>query len=116
MRKSAIIESVAQPNLRTDLPEINPGDTVKVHVRVREGGKERIQIFEGTVLAKKHGGIAETITVRKISHDVGVERTFPLHSPMIAKIDVVRKGHVRRAKLYHLREKVGKAARIKEAR
>lgn len=116
MRKSAIIESVSQPNLRTDLPSINPGDTVKVHVRVREGGKERIQMFEGTVLGKKHGGIAETITVRKISHDVGVERTFPLHSPMISKIDVVRRGQVRRAKLYHLREKVGKAARIKEAR
>jgi large subunit ribosomal protein L19 len=116
MRKSAILESVAQPHLRDDLPEINPGDTVKVHVRVREGGKERIQIFEGTVLAKKHGGIAETITVRKVSHDVGVERTFPLHSPMIAKFEVTRRGKVRRAKLYYLRGKVGKAARIKEAR
>ena len=112
MRKSAILESVAQPHLRDDLPEINPGDTV----RVREGGKERIQIFEGTVLAKKHGGIAETITVRKVSHDVGVERTFPLHSPMIAKFEVTRRGKVRRAKLYYLRGKVGKAARIKEAR
>jgi large subunit ribosomal protein L19 len=116
MRKSAILESVAQPCLRDDLPEINPGDTVKVHVRVREGGKERIQVFEGTCIAKKHGGIQETVTVRKISHDVGVERTFPLHSPLISKFEVTRRGKVRRAKLYYLRDKVGKAARIKEAR
>lgn len=116
MSKNAILESVAKPNLREDLPQINPGDTVKVHVKVREAGKERLQLFEGTVLANKHGGIAETITVRKISHGVGVERTFPVNSPMIAKIEVTRRGKVRRAKLYYLREKVGKAARIKEAR
>jgi large subunit ribosomal protein L19 len=116
MSKSAILESVAQPNLRDDIPKINPGDTVKVHVKVREGNKERIQVFEGTVLAHKHGGVAETITVRKISHAVGVERTFPVHSPLIAKIEVTRRGVVRRAKLYYLRSKVGKAARIKEAR
>lgn len=116
MSKAAILNSVAEPYLRTDLPEIGPGDTVKVHVKVREGGKERIQIFEGVVLALKHGGIAGTVTVRKISHGVGVERTFPLHSPMIAKFEVVRRGRVRRAKLYYLRKKVGKAARIKEKR
>ena len=116
MSKSAILDSVAKPHLREDLPEINPGDTVKVHVKVREGGKERLQLFEGVVLACKHGGIAETITVRKISHGVGAERSFPVHSPMIAKIEVTRRGKVRRAKLYYLRTKVGKAARIKEAR
>ncbi|KAA0226196.1 MAG: 50S ribosomal protein L19 [Fimbriimonadales bacterium] len=116
MSKSAILDSVSSVNLRTDLPEIRPGDTVKVHVKVREGGKERLQVFEGTVLAHKHGGAATTITVRKISHGVGVERTFPIHSPMVAKIDVVRRGRVRRAKLYYLRSKVGKAARIKEAK
>ena len=116
MSKSAILESVTKANLRTDLPEIKPGDTVKVHVKVREAGKERLQLFEGTVLAHKHGGVGATITVRKISHGVGVERTFPVHSPMLAKIEVTRKGDVRRAKLYYLREKVGKAARIKEAR
>ncbi|MEW5883275.1 MAG: 50S ribosomal protein L19 [Armatimonadota bacterium] len=116
MSKAAILTSVAQPLLRTDLPEVGPGDTVKVHVKVREGSKERIQVFEGVVLALKHGGIAETVTVRKISHGVGVERTFPLHSPMVAKVEVVRRGRVRRAKLYYLRKKVGKAARIKEKR
>jgi large subunit ribosomal protein L19 len=116
MSKSAILDSVVKHNLRDDLPEISPGDTVKVHVKVREGGKERLQLFEGVVLAHKHGGIGETITVRKVSHGVGVERTFPVHSPMIAKIEVSRHGKVRRAKLYYLRTKVGKAARIKEAR
>ena len=116
MSKSAILESVAQHNLRQDLPNINPGDTVKVHVKVREGNKERIQVFEGVVLAHKGGGVAESITVRKVSHSVGVERTFPVNSPLIAKIEVTRRGIVRRAKLYYLRGKVGKAARIKEAR
>jgi large subunit ribosomal protein L19 len=116
MSKSAILESVAQHNLRQDLPNINPGDTVKVHVKVREGNKERIQVFEGVVLAHKGGGVAESITVRKVSHSVGVERTFPVNSPMLAKIEVTRRGIVRRAKLYYLRGKVGKAARIKEAR
>jgi large subunit ribosomal protein L19 len=116
MSKGAILQNVTKDLIKDSLPDISPGDTVKVHVRVREGGKERIQIFEGTVLAKKHGGVAETVTVRKISHDVGVERTFPVHSPMVAKWEVLRKGKVRRAKLYYLRKKVGKAARIKEAR
>lgn len=116
MSNSAILESVSKQHIREDLPEINPGDTVKVHVKVREAGKERLQLFEGTVIAHKHGGIGETVTVRKISHGVGVERTFPVNSPMIAKIEVTRRGKVRRAKLYYLRTKVGKAARIKEAR
>ncbi|MCL6623656.1 MAG: 50S ribosomal protein L19 [Fimbriimonadales bacterium] len=116
MSKSAILESVVRGQLRKDLPELHPGDTVRVHVRVREAGKERLQAFEGVIIAKKHGGIAETITVRKISDGVGVERTFPLHAPVVAKITVVKRGKVRRAKLYYLRKKVGKAARIKEAR
>jgi large subunit ribosomal protein L19 len=116
MSKSAILESVVKQNLRTDLPKISPGDTFKVHVKVREAGKERLQLFEGTVLAHKHGGIGETVTVRKISHGIGVERTFPVNSPLIAKFEVTRKGRVRRAKLYYLRSKVGKAARIREAR
>ncbi|HCE00044.1 MAG TPA: 50S ribosomal protein L19 [Armatimonadetes bacterium] len=116
MSKAAILQSVVAPCLKTDLPEIRPGDTVRAHVKVREAGKERIQIFEGVVIALKHGGIAETVTLRKISNGVGVERTFPLHSPNVAKFEVVRHGLVRRAKLYYLREKVGKEARIKERR
>ena len=116
MSKSAILASVAESCLRDDLPEIHPGDSVKVHVRVREAGKERTQLFEGVVLALKHGGVAKSITIRKISHGIGVERTFPLHSPTIAKITVIRRGKVRRAKLYYLRKKVGKEAKIKEAR
>jgi large subunit ribosomal protein L19 len=116
MSKSAILDSVVKDSLKSDLPPIWPGDTVKTHVKVREGGKERIQLFEGVVIAVKNGGIAETITVRKITNGVGVERTFPLHSPNIAKFEVVRRGKVRRAKLYYLRDKVGKDARIKERR
>ena len=116
MSKSAILESVVQDYKKTDLPKIWPGDTVKVSVKVREAGKERIQLFEGTVLAVKHGGIAETVTLRKVSNGVGVERTFPLHSPNVAKFEVTRRGRVRRAKLYYLRDKVGKDARIKERR
>jgi large subunit ribosomal protein L19 len=100
--------------LRTDLPEFRPGDTLRVDVRVREGEKERIQAFEGVCIARKHGGVSETFTVRKISGGVGVERIFPLHSPMIGGITVVRRGRVRRAKLYYLRNLRGKAARIKE--
>jgi len=114
MSKAAILESVSTK--KTDLPEIRPGDTVRAHVKVREAGKERIQVFEGICIAVKNGGIAKTITLRKISSGVGVERTFPLHSPNVAKFDVIRKGDVRRAKLYYLREKVGKDARIKERR
>ena len=109
-----IIESLTQNQLRTDLPEFNIGDTIKVHVKIKEGDKERIQVFEGTVIAKKHGGIQETFTVRRLSYGVGVERTFPVNSPKIDKIDVVRRGKVRRAKLYYLRDRVGKATRVKE--
>ena len=109
-----IIESLTSAQLRTDLPELCIGDTVKVHVLIKEGSRERIQVFEGTIIAKKHGGITETFTVRRISYGVGVERTFPVNSPKLAKIEVVRKGKVRRAKLYYLRDRVGKAAKVKE--
>ena len=109
-----IIESLTNDQLRTDLPEFNIGDTIKVHVKIKEGDKERIQVFEGTVIAKKHGGIQQTFTVRRLSYGVGVERTFPANSPKIDKIDVVRRGKVRRAKLYYLRDRVGKATRVKE--
>ncbi len=116
MSKAAILQSVVQDIKKTDLPKIWPGDTVKASVKVREGGKERIQVFEGLCIAIKNGGIAETITLRKIASGVGVERTFPVHSPNIAKFEVTRRGKVRRAKLYYLRDKVGKDARIKERR
>ena len=109
-----IIESLTSDLIRTDLPELNIGDTIKVHVKIKEGNRERIQVFEGTVITKKHGGIQETFTVRRFSYGVGVERTFPVNSPKIAKIEVVRKGKVRRAKLYYLRDRVGKATRVKE--
>ena len=98
-----IIESLTSAQLRTDLPELCIGDTVKVHVLIKEGSRERIQVFEGTIISKKHGGITETFTVRRISYGVGVERTFPVNSPKLAKIEVVRKGKVRRAKLNYLR-------------
>jgi large subunit ribosomal protein L19 len=116
MNKQAILESVAKPYMKEDQPDIRPGDTVRAHVKVREGGKERIQIFEGTVIAVRHGGIQRNVTIRKISSGIGVERTFPVHSPLVAKFEVTRRGKVRRAKLYYLREKVGKAARIEERR
>ena len=109
-----VIESITQEQIRTDLPELLIGDTVKVHVMIKEGTRERIQLFEGTIISKKHGGINETFTVRRISYGVGVERTFPVNSPKIAKIEVVRHGKVRRAKLYYLRDRVGKAAKVKE--
>ena len=102
--------------LRDDVPSFRPGDTLRVNVRVREGEKERIQAFEGVCIGRKHGGVSETFKVRKISGGVGVERTFPLHSPMIQSIELVREGRVRRAKLYYLRELRGKAARIRERR
>lgn len=105
-----------EDQLRTDLPDFRPGDTVRVHVKVVEGGRERIQSFEGVVIKRRHGGLSETFTVRRVSYGVGVERTFPLHSPNIQRIEVVRKGNVRRAKLYYLRDLTGKAARIKEKR
>ena len=110
------LATVTREGLRSDLPAFEPGDTVKIMVRVREGDKERLQAFEGTVIAKKGGGINETFTVRKVSAGVGVERIFPLHSPTVATIQVVRKGRVRRAKLYSLRAVSGKAARIREKR
>lgn len=109
-----LIEEITKEQLRTDLPEFRPGDTVRVHVKVIEGSRERIQVFEGVVIKRRGGGISETFTVRKVSYGVGVERTFPLHTPKIAKIEVVRRGKVRRAKLYYLRNLRGKAARIKE--
>jgi len=108
------LDMVEKPQLRTDIPDFKPGDTVKVHVKIKEGDKERVQVFEGICIAQKHGGARETFTVRKISFGHGVERIFPLHSKVIDKIDVVRAGRVRRAKLYYIRELRGKAARIKE--
>jgi len=116
MSKQAILESVAAPCIKTDLPDMRPGDTVRVKVKVREAGKERIQAFEGLVIAVRNGGIAKNVTVRKISNGVGVERTFPVHSPNVASFEVLRRGRVRRAKLYYLRDKVGKDARIREKR
>jgi large subunit ribosomal protein L19 len=107
---------VDQQSLREDVPAFGPGDTLKVHVRVVEGNRERVQVFEGYVLRRQGGGVRETFTVRKLSFGVGVERTFPLHSPIIAKIEVVSRGDVRRAKLYYMRDRIGKAARVKEKR
>ena len=107
---------VDHASLRTDIPDFAPGDTLKVHVRVVEGAKERIQVFQGAVIGRQGDGIRETFTVRKVSYGVGVERTFPVHAPSVAKIEVVTRGDVRRAKLYYLRDRVGKAAKIKEKR
>jgi large subunit ribosomal protein L19 len=107
---------VDQSSLRSDIPDFAPGDTLKVHVRVIEGQKERVQVFQGVVIARAGSGIRETFTVRKVSYGVGVERTFPLHTPTIAKIEVVTRGDVRRAKLYYLRDRIGKAAKVKEKR
>jgi len=107
------LKIIASDSLKPELPKFEIGDTVKVHVKITEGDKSRIQVFEGTVIAKKHGGISETFTVRRVSHGVGVERVFPLHSPSVAKVEVVREGVVRRAKLYYLRDRVGKAAKVK---
>ena len=109
-----IVETIENRQLRNDIPDFQPGDTVRVHVRIKEGDKERLQIFEGVVIARKHSGVRETITVRKTSFGVGVERIFPLHASIIDHIDVVRRGRVRRAKLYYLRNLRGKAARIRE--
>ena len=109
-----IIQEFEKKQLRNDIPQFKPGDTLKVYVKVKEGEKERIQIFQGLCIARKNGGLRETFTVRKISQGVGVERIFPLHSPFIDKIEVIRIGKVRRAKLYYIREKIGKKARIKE--
>lgn len=108
------LDSIEQTQLKDNIPSFQSGDTVKVHVRIKEGNKERLQIFEGVVIARKHGGSRETVTVRKVSFGVGVERIFPLHATIVDHIDVVRRGKVRRAKLYYLRDLRGKAARIKE--
>ena len=109
-----IIEQIEKENLKAEVPSFNVGDTVNVSVKVIEGAKERIQAFEGVVIAKKNGGIRETFTVRRISYGIGVERTFPVHSPKVAKITVVKKGKVRRAKLYYLRNLTGQAAKVEE--
>ena len=109
-----IIDQINQENMKKETPSFNIGDTVKVSVKVIEGTRERIQIFEGVVIAKRHGGISVTFTVRRMSFGIGVERTFPVHSPKIAKVEVVRKGKVRRAKLYYLRDRIGKRAKVKE--
>lgn len=111
---SKIIDAINQENLKASVPEFNVGDTVKVMIKVIEGDRERLQAFEGIVIARKHGGISETFTVRRMSFGVGVEKTFPIHSPKVADIQVVRKGSVRRAKLYYLRARTGKAAKVKE--
>ena len=108
------LKLVAQSSLKETLPEVVVGDTVRVHVKIREGNKERIQVFEGTVIARKGSGVSETFTVRRLSYGVGVERVFPIHSPNVAKVEIVRHGRVRRAKLYYLRGRVGKAAKVKE--
>lgn len=109
-----IIRAIEAEQLKKDVPQFRIGDTVKVHVKVKEGNRERIQIFEGTVLKRQNGGIRETFTVRRVAYGVGVERTFPLHSPIVEKVEVVRRGKVRRAKLFYLRKRVGKAAKVKE--
>ena len=109
------LKLIAQDSMKKEIPEVNIGDVVKVHVRIKEGDKpSRIQIFEGTVIAKKHGGISETFTVRRVAYGCGMERVFPLHSPVVDKVEVIRRGKVRRAKLYYLRDRLGKAAKVKE--
>lgn len=116
MGKGDIIRAIEAEQLKDEIPEFRPGDTLRVHVKVVEGEKERIQVFEGACIRRKHGGVRETFTVRKISNGIGVERTFPLHSHRIDKIEVATRGRVRRAKLYYLRERSGRAARIRERR
>lgn len=109
-----VLKLISDSSLKENAPAVNVGDTVKVHVKIKEGEKYRIQIFEGTVIAKKHGGINETFTVRRVAHGCGIERVFPVHSPVVDKVEVVRSGKVRRSKLYYLRDRVGKAAKVKE--
>lgn len=109
-----LVETLSKQYMKESLPDIRIGDTVRVHVRIKEGNRERIQVFEGTIIARKHGGISETITVRRISYGIGVEKVFPLHSPNVDRIELVRRGKVRRAKLYYLRGRVGKSAKVKE--
>ncbi len=109
------LKMIAQDSMKKEVPELNIGDVVKVHVRIKEGEKSRIQVFEGTIIAKKHGGISETFTVRRVAHGCGIERVFPVHSPVVEKVEIVRYGKVRRAKLYYLRDRVGKAAKVKQS-
>ena len=109
-----LMKKLTEGQLKAEIAEFGIGDTIRVHAKIKEGNRERIQVFEGTVIAKKHGGIQETVTVRRMSYGVGVEKTFPMHSPNVEKFEVVRKGKVRRAKLYYLRDRVGKAAKVKE--
>lgn len=109
-----ILRAIEQEQIRTDLPQFNVGDTVKVYVKIKEGSRERVQMFEGTVIKRQNGGLRETFTVRRVAYGTGVERTFPVNSPILEKIEVVRKGKVRRAKLFYLRDRVGKAAKVKE--
>ena len=108
------LKLISDSSLKKDAPVVNIGDTVKVHVKIKEGDKYRIQMFEGTVIAKKHGGINETFTVRRVAHGCGIERVFPLHSPVVDSVEVIRHGKVRRSKLYYVRNRVGKAAKVKE--
>ena len=109
-----LMKALTSQYMKKELPEMNVGDTVRVHVKIKEGSRERIQVFEGIIIAKKHGGIEESITVRRISYGVGCEKVFPVHSPNIVKVETVRRGKVRRAKLYYLRDRLGKAAKVKE--
>ena len=109
-----LIKALTQEYMKPELPQMNVGDTVRVHVKIKEGARERIQIFEGTIIARKHGGINETITVRRLSYGVGCEKVFPVHSPNVVNVETVRRGKVRRAKLYYLRGRVGKYAKVKE--
>ena len=114
MSKNLVLEAFTNEQLKTEVTSFNVGDTIRVHNRIKEGNRERIQLFEGTVIAKRNGGISEKFTVRRVAYGCGVEKTFPLHSPNVAKIDVIRRGKVRRAKLFYLRDRVGKAAKVKE--
>ncbi len=109
-----LVKALTSQYMKEELPQVNVGDTVRVHVKIKEGTRERVQVFEGTVIAKKHGGIEESFTVRRISYGVGCEKVFPIHSPNIVKVETVRRGKVRRAKLYYLRDRLGKAAKVKE--
>lgn len=109
-----LVDVIEREQIRQDIPEFRPGDTVRVYVKIREGNRERVQVFEGTVISRRGRGVQETFTVRRVSYGVGVERVFPIHSPYLEKIEVTRRGKVRRAKLYYLRERVGKAAKVKE--
>ena len=109
-----LIKALTNEQLKSEVPELNIGDTVRVHNKIKEGNKERIQMFEGTIIAKRGGGISATFTVRRVSYGIGVEKTFPIHSPNVEKVDIIRSGKVRRAKLYYLRDRAGKSAKVKE--